>query len=124
IAEISAITKFDVEGKQLADVAQALASPRGEEAAALLRRAGNDGLIAVVNEYAKLDARGRALAVDVASSAGTCQGPAAELLTRALADKESEVRKRALGRIERCGKSAGEALVIAVRSDDQARRAA
>ena len=124
IAEISAVTKFDVEGKQLADVAQALSSPRGEEAAALLRRAGNDGLTAVVNEYAKLDARGRALAVDVASSAGACDGPAAELLTRALADKESEVRKRALGRIERCGKSAGEALVVAVRSDDQARRAA
>jgi HEAT repeat protein len=124
IAELSALTKFDVEGAKLADVARALSSPRGEEAAALLRRAGNDGLAAVVADYAKLDGRGRALAVDVASSAGTCDGPAAELLTRALADKETEVRKRALGRLERCGKSAGAALVTAVRAGDEARRAA
>ncbi|MDB4934321.1 MAG: repeat protein [Labilithrix sp.] len=124
IAEVAAITKFDVEGAKLADVAKALASPRGEEAAALLRRAGDDGLAAVVTEYASLDARGRALAVDVASSAGSCNGPAAELLTRALADRESEVRRRALGRIERCGKAAGEALVLAVRSDEEPRRAA
>ena len=124
IAEIAAITKFDVEGAKLDDVAKALASPRGEEAAALLRRAGDDGLAAVVSAYPSLDARGRALSVDVASSVGTCGGPAAELLTRALADHETEVRRRALGRIERCGKSAGEALVLAVRSDDEARRAA
>ncbi|MDB5212492.1 MAG: repeat protein [Myxococcaceae bacterium] len=124
IAEIAAITKFDVEGAKLDDVAKALASPRGEEAAALLRRAGDAGLAAVVTAYPALDARGRALAVDVASSAGTCSGPAADLLTRALADRETEVRRRALGRIERCGKSAGEALVLAVRGDDEARRAA
>jgi len=124
IAEIGAITKFDVDGAKLADVAKALSSPRGEEAAALLRRAGSDGLAAVVGEYATLDPRGRALAVDVASSAGTCDGAAAELLTRALADREMEVRKRALGRIERCGKAAGEALVLAVRSEDEPRRAA
>ena len=124
IAEIAAVTKFDVEGAKLDDVAKALATARGEEAAALLRRAGDDGLAAVVTAYPSLDARGRALAVDVASSAGSCNGPAAELLTRALADKEMEVRRRALGRIERCGKSAGEALVIAVRGDDEQRRAA
>ena len=124
IAELSALTKFDVDGAKLADVARALGSPRGEEAAAVLRRAGNGGLTAVVNEYAALDARGRALAVDVASSVGSCTGPAAELLTRALADREVEVRKRALGRIERCGKAAGDALVLAVRSDDEAVRAA
>lgn len=124
IAEIAAITKFDVEGAKLGDVAKALASPRGDEAAALLRRAGDDGLAAVVTAYPSLDGRGRALAVDVASSAGSCDGPAAELLTRALADHEMEVRRRALGRIERCGKSAGEALVHAVRGDDEARRAA
>ena len=124
ITELWAITKFDVEGANLADVSKALSSPRGEEAAALLRRAGDGGLTAVVSEFARLDGRGRALAVDVASSAGSCDGPAAELLTRALADKESEVRKRALGRIERCGKSAAEALVNAVRSDDEPRSAA
>jgi HEAT repeat protein len=47
-----------------------------------------------------------------------------DLLTRALADKESEVRKRALGRIERCGKSATESLARAVRDGDEPRRAA
>ena len=124
IAELSAMTKFDIDGAKLADVAKALGSPRGEEAAALLRRAGSDGLTAVVGEFATLDARGRALAVDVASSVGSCTGPGAELLTRALADREIEVRKRALGRIERCGKAAGDALVLAVRSDDEAVRAA
>ena len=61
-----------------------------------------------MSEYAALDARGRALAVDVASSVGSCTGPSAELLTRALADREVEVRKRALGRIERCGKAVNE----------------
>ncbi|MBX3192850.1 MAG: HEAT repeat domain-containing protein [Labilithrix sp.] len=124
IAEVAAITKFDVEGAKLDDVAKALAGARADESAALLRRAGDDGLAAVVKAYATLDARGRALAVDVASSAGTCDGPAADLLTRALTDKELEVRKRALGRIERCGKNAADALVAAVRSDDEARRAA
>lgn len=124
VAELAALTKFDVDGAKLADVARALGSPRGEEAAALLRRAGDEGLAAVVAEYAAMDARGRALAVDVASSVGSCKGPAAELLTRALADRDVEVRRRALGRIERCGKSAGDALVLAVRSDDEAVRAA
>ncbi len=124
IAELAAVTKFDVEGATLADVAQALSTPRGDEAAALLRRAGEAGLAATAAAYPKLDARGRAFAVDVASSAGTCEGPAAELLTRALADAESEVRRRALGRLERCGKSAAGALVIAVRSDEEPRRAA
>ena len=124
IAELAALTKFDVEGAKLADVAQALSTARGEEAAALLRRAGEGGLAATSAAYPRLDARGRAFAVDVASSAGTCEGAAAELLTRALADSESEVRKRALGRLERCGKSAADALVIAVRSDEEPRRAA
>lgn len=124
IAEISAVTRFDAEGASLFDVAKALATPRGEEAAALMRRAGGDGLKAVVAAYGTLDDHGRALAVDVASSAGACDGPAADLLTRALADREPEVRKRALGRIERCGKAAGPSLVVAVSSNDEAVRAA
>ncbi len=124
IAEVAALTKFDAEGATLADVARALSTPRADEAAALLRRAGKEGLTAVTGEYPKLESRGRALAVDVASSAGTCDGPAAELLTQALADADREVRRRALGRIERCGKAAADALVLAVRSDDEARRRA
>jgi HEAT repeat protein len=123
-AEISAVTKFDVDGASMDDVARELSGARAEEAAALLRRGGEDGLRAVASRWPKLDARARALGVDVAASAGSCDGAAMELLTRALSDKEPEVKKRALGRIERCGKAAGDSLAIAVRSDDEARRAA
>ncbi len=123
-AEISAVSKFDLDGASLDDVAKELSGARAEESAALLRRGGEEGLSAVSKRWASLDPRGRALAVDVAASAGTCEGAAMELLTRALSDRESEVRKRALGRIERCGKAATESLVVAVRSDDEARRAA
>ena len=124
IAEIAATTKFDLDGASLDDVAKELAGKRGDEAAALLKRAGNEGLAAVAKRYGEYDARARAQAIDVAASAGTCEGAAMELLTRALTDKEVEVKRRALGRIERCGKAAGESLVIAVRSGDEARCAA
>lgn len=124
IAEIAALTKFDAEGAKLEDVAKALSSPRGDEAAALLKRAGDDGLAAVAKELPSLDPRGRALAVDVAASAGACAGPAIDMLVGALGDREVEVKRRALGRIERCGKAAGESLALAVRSEDEKRRAA
>lgn len=124
ITEIVGLTKFDIEGAKLEDVAKALASPRAEEAAALLRRAGPHGVTAVVREYPMLDSRGRALAIDVVSSVGTCDGASGTLLTQALADKEREVRMRAQGRIQRCGKSAANSLAEAVRADDEARRVA
>lgn len=124
IAEVEARTTFDAEGASLDDVAKTLLGARAEEAAALLRRAGDGGLAAVLRQYPSLDGKGRALAVDVASSAGACGGAAGELLTRALTDREVEVKRRALGRVERCGKNAGEALIAAVRSEDEARRAA
>jgi len=124
LTEVLALSRFDREGATLDDVTKALSTPRGDEAAALLKRGGDASLAAVARQFATLDPRGRALAVDVASSAGTCTGPAAELLTLALADREVEVRKRAMGRLERCGKNAAEALAIAVRSPDEARRAA
>ena len=123
-AEVSAVTKFDVDSATLDDVAKELAGPRAEEAAALLRRGGGEGLGAVAKRWRSLDGRGRALAVDVAASAGSCEGTAMDLLTHALADKESEVRKRALGRIERCGKAATDSLAAAVREGDEPRRAA
>jgi HEAT repeat protein len=124
LAEVTAITKLDAEGATMDDVAKELFGPRAEEAAALLRRAGDEGLAAVAKRWPSLDGRARAFAVDVAASAGSCEGAAMELLTHALADKEAEVRRRALGRIERCGKNATASLVEAVRSDDEARRAA
>lgn len=124
IAEVVGRTRFDAEGATLDDVAGALGGPRGDEAAAVLRRAGEPGLRAVVPRFDGLDARGRALAIDVAASAGACDGPAIEVVVKALADKDGEVRKRALGRVERCGKNAAQALAQAVRSEDEARRSA
>ncbi len=123
-AEVAALTKFDVDGASMDDVAKELGGPRSDEAAALLRRGGDAGLAAVAGRWSTLDAPGRALSVDVAASAGSCEGAAMDLLTRALADKETEVRKRALGRIERCGKAATDSLAAAVREGDEARRAA
>ncbi|MCL2723148.1 MAG: HEAT repeat domain-containing protein [Polyangiaceae bacterium] len=110
IAEISALTKFDTEGATLGDVAKALGSSRADEAAALLKRTGDEGVAAVVGVYATLDDKGRALAIDVAASAAQCTGPSIGLMTRALADKDAEVRRRALGRVERCGSAALEPL--------------
>jgi HEAT repeat protein len=124
LAEISASTKFDVDGASMDDVAKELLGPRADEAAALLRRGGDEGLAAVAKRWSTLDVGGRALAVDVASSVGGCDGAAMQLLTRALGDKEGEVKKRALGRIERCGKAATESLVNAVRTGDEQTRAA
>lgn len=124
LAEVSGLTRFDAESQTLDDVAKALGTGRAEEAADLLRRAGDPGLAAVLARLPQLDARGRALAVDVAASAGSCEGAAIDLLTRALTDKDVEVKRRALGRIERCGKDAAPALSTALASDDEARRAA
>lgn len=124
LAEVYALTKFDADDASMDDVAKELAGPRADEATALLRRGGDDGLAAVAKLLPSLDARGRALAVDVAASAGSCDGTAMDLLTHALADAESEVRKRALGRIERCGKAATESLARAVRGGDESTRAA
>lgn len=124
VAEMTALTKFDADGASLEGVAKALGSDRADEAAAVLRRAGSEGLVATAGIFGSLDDKGRALAVDVAASTGKCEGPAMELVTRALADKDIEVRRRGLGRIERCGKASAAALASAVRSEDEGRRAA
>ena len=42
VAEVGALTKFDVDGASLDDVAKELSGTRAEEAAAVLRRAGED----------------------------------------------------------------------------------
>lgn len=117
IAEIAALTKFDSDGATLDDVSKELSGPRADEAAAILRRSGDNGLAAVAKRWGSLDDRGRALAVDVAASAGSCDGAAMDLLTRALVDKDREVKRRALGRISRCGKASTTALVAALRDE-------
>jgi hypothetical protein len=124
LTEAFALTRFDTDGASIDDVAAALGSTRRDEAAALLKRAGDQGLAATAKQFAKLDAHGRQLAVDVAANAGSCEGPAIDLLTDALADKEVEVKKSALGRIERCGRSAAPSLATIVRGSDERRRAA
>lgn len=124
VAEVAAMTKFDVDGASIDDVAKELSGPRADEAAAILKRGGDDGLAAIARRFPSLDSRARGFAVDVAESSGTCEGSAMDLLTRGLADKEAEVKKRSLGRVARCGKSATESLVLAMRSEDELRRAA
>lgn len=124
LAEVAARTKLDVDGASLDDVVKELGGPRADEAAAVLRRGGDPALSAVAAAWPKLDAKARALSVDVAASAGTCDGPAMELLTRALTDREREVQRRASGRIERCGKNAIGSLAAAIRGADEPTRAA
>lgn len=124
LAEVSALTTFDREGASLTDVAKALGTERNEEAAQLLDRAGNDGISAIFPIFSALDTHGRWLAIDVATNAGVCDGPAMDLLTHGLVDKDGEIRKRAQGRVERCGKSGVASLARVVREGDDARRAA
>ena len=121
LTEVAAITQFDRDHATLADVAKELGGTRSDESVAILERAGTPGLGAVNALWPKMDPRGRALAVDVAASAGACEGTAMDLLTRAIGDADGEVRRRAVGRIERCGKAAGPALASAVRSGDATR---
>jgi hypothetical protein len=124
VAELEARTLFDADGATLVDVARKLSSPDRDAPAALLRRAGTAGVDAILGVYTELDALGRALAVDVVASAAACDGASGDLLTRALADKDGDVRARAAHRIERCGKGAVDALATAVRSDDERKRVA
>ena len=123
IAELSATTRFDADGATMDDVAKELSGARSEEAVAVLKRGGDDALQAVARRWSSLDARARLSAIDVAESAGACDGAAMDLLTRGLADAEAEVKKRSIGRVARCGKAATAGLVVAMRSEDEARRA-
>ncbi len=123
IAEVNARTTFDREGASLTDVARALGTSRRGEAEALLRRAGPAGAAAVASVFASLDVAGRTRAVEVAS-ASPCDDEGTSIVARALADGDTEVRRKALGRVERCGKSGAAALAKAVREGTEAERAA
>jgi len=120
IAELTAYSAYDVEGASLDAVAHALADgSRGDEASALLKRAGRAGLDAVLRAYAGLDAAGRARAADVAASAPSC-ADGAPLLVRAMNDADREVSRKGREKLERCGRSAAPALVVALRDADDA----
>lgn len=122
VAEVMAYGDLESKGATLDLVALALAGggARAEAAAGLLKRAGEPGTVAVTAAYDKLDAEGRARAIDVASSV-PC-GSSATLLVRALVDADEEVRHKAEGKLERCGKASAPAMTDALKGQDFALR--
>ena len=113
VAELTAYSEFDTPGATLEDLARRLSSPRGFAAAQALERAGAAALPAVVAAYDGLDARGRALAIDVAASHDSCE-EAAPLLARGLCEAEGEAPRKAHEKLERC-KGAASALAQRLR---------
>jgi hypothetical protein len=119
VAELLAYSEFDAPGATLDDVAKRLSSGRGVAAAQVLERAGDGALAAVASAYDGLDARGRALAVDVAASHEDCT-QAAPLLARALCEGGGQAPRKARGKLERC-KGAAPALAQQLRTDPATR---
>jgi hypothetical protein len=119
VAELVAYSEFDGPNATLDDVAKKLSSPRGVAAAQVLERAGDRALEAAVRAYGDLDARGRALAIDVAASHEQCVD-AAPLLVRGLCEKGGEAPRKAREKLERC-KGAANVLAKVVREDPAAR---
>ncbi len=125
LSEVSAYSELDTKGASLESIARVLGggAARAEAAAALLKRAGERGLDAVLGAYDTLDPSGRALAVDVAASAPSCSKSAA-LFVRTLDDADHEVARKGRSKLERCGTSAVPVLAETLRGTDMARRAA
>ena len=123
IAELTAYSAFDAPGATLDQVAKALGGggARGEAAKAVLERAGDAGLAAAAAAFGSLDAAGRALAIDAAIGAGTCEA-SAPLLLASMGDRDREVARKGREKLERCGKRALPALLAALRA--RGRRAA
>ena len=118
VTELAAYSIFDHPGATLAEVAAALSSANDASAtaaAALLERAGPAGLQAMGAAYSSLDGRGRALAVNVAASAGSC-ADSAPFLMSALTDGDEVVRGKALAKLHQpgCGREALPALTAAL----------
>ncbi len=122
VAEIVAYADF--EEAPLEDTARLLAGggPRAQSAAAFLKRTGAPGLAALEHVYSTLDAGGRALAVEVATGAASCE-EGAGLLLLALGDKDREASRKGRDRLERCGKGAAPALRRGMKSGDPGVRA-
>ncbi len=119
VAELVAYSEFDAPGATLEDVAKKLGGERGIAAAQVLERAGEKALEATRQAYEGLDSRGRALAIDVASSHEGCV-EAAPLLARALCEKGGEAPRKAREKLERC-KGAVAVLAATMRSDASSR---
>ena len=120
VAELTAYSAFDHAAATLAEVAMALegGDAKAEAAAALLERAGGPGIAAMAAAYPTLGPAGRALALNVAASASSCEA-SAPLFTAALADADEVVRGKALAKLQQpaCGRQALPALVLGLRSD-------
>ena len=114
VAELTAYSAFDHPGTTLAEVAAALkdGGARAGAAAAVLERAGAPGLAATLVVYPVLDEAGRALALNIAASAGSCSA-SAPLLVLALGDPDTVVREKARAKLEEpsCGREAVPALI-------------
>ena len=121
--EVSAYADLESKGATVVDVALALTGggARADAAAGLLKRAGDSGTTAVAAVYDKLDAPGRALAMDVAASA-PCSSSGV-LLVKALSDADEQVSHKAESKLDRCGKAAAPAMVDAVKGTDTKARA-
>jgi HEAT repeat protein len=119
VAEMTAFSDFDAPGATLDAVAETLSGPRGAAAAQLLERSGPAGLAAVSKAYARMEPRGRALAIDVAAASDRCED-AGPLLAQALCEKEGEAPRRALEKLQRCP-AAASALAHTLRTEPSSR---
>ena len=102
VAELVAYSEFDAPGATLDDVAKKLSS---ERAVSRRRRCSSGPGRARSRRsngaYDGLDARGRALAIDVAASHEQCE-EAAPLLARGLCEPSGEAPRKAREKLERC----------------------
>jgi hypothetical protein len=122
LAELYAYSGFDTPGADFDHVALALANggARAEAASGVLKRAGTAGLRAVAVAFPKLDAAGRALAIDVAASAQDCKA-SSRLLSAALADSDEIVREKAKTKLQEphCGQEAVPELIASLDVPDR-----
>jgi hypothetical protein len=113
-----------LEAKPLDAIARDLGAggESAEAATAFLKRAGEAGLTAIANVYGALDGAGRARAIDVATSAPSCDAASRVLLVGVI-DTDREASRKARDRIERCGKGAARALITGLSATDPKLRA-
>jgi HEAT repeat protein len=124
VAELSAYSVFDAPGTSLETLVAALAggAQRAQQAAALLKMSGDGSLKALEASFEKLDAPGRRLAADVATSLPNCATSGA-VLVRAMLDPDTEVARKGRSKLEnpRCGRAAAPKLIDSLRENEKGR---
>lgn len=113
LSHLAVLTQFDTEGKSLTDLAAELSGRRARAAFAVLKRAGPKAAEAVGKHFDRYDAGARALATDVAISAGDCS-TSAPVLIRAMVDSDREVSRKGEEKVMRCGRAVRPALIKAI----------